>query len=257
MKPNFYLKKEENGKSLIYIQLRINGHKVVLSAKQNIEPHYWDHNKQRAYKKIATKENGLFYLNSFLDRINKEVICHITKLRYRGYFLKDDFNFDQLKTDVEDIVAFKTPSNESIKTGIPEPLRIDQLIYYTRKEAAEFFKINPHSMYKWEKDGIITPSIHVNGRPRYTMEDIEKVCSEKSIVKENEKRPVGRPKTRHSRPDRAAGKRTHPGEERYLVTLGTNDIKAMKTIAAQKYISIKDAFAQAIALYKKSKKTIL
>lgn len=60
----------------------------------------------------------------------------------------------------------------------------------------------------------------------------------------------GRPKTRTHVPVKSAAMRTKEGEEKYLFIAQTEDIEAMKNIAYWDRITIKDAFAQAIADYK-------
>jgi len=62
------------------------------------------------------------------------------------------------------------------------------------------------------------------------------------------KRPVGRPK-RTNRPSKGAYYRTSPGEERYKITLRTEDIESMKKAAAAGGLSVKEAYAAAIGDY--------
>lgn len=58
-------------------------------------------------------------------------------------------------------------------------------------------------------------------------------------------------KLREDRPSRAAAKRTKPGEEKYRVALTIDDIAEMKVLALMQAIPIKEAYAQAIADYRK------
>lgn len=65
---NFYLKKAEevSGKSLIYLQFRYNGLKLVFSFGQSINPDDWKPGKQRLKKNTATTADGKHLLNDFL-----------------------------------------------------------------------------------------------------------------------------------------------------------------------------------------------
>jgi predicted site-specific integrase-resolvase len=49
------------------------------------------------------------------------------------------------------------------------------LTLYSRKEAAGILGVTSSSVYKWQKAGKITPSLHINGRPRYSIEEIERL----------------------------------------------------------------------------------
>jgi hypothetical protein len=64
------------------------------------------------------------------------------------------------------------------------------------------------------------------------------------------KKGPGRPVTRTHRPTKAAAKRTKEGEEKYIIIATTEDIEAMKNIAYWERLTIKEAFANAIADYK-------
>jgi hypothetical protein len=61
---------------------------------------------------------------------------------------------------------------------------------------------------------------------------------------------VGRPRVRTHEADRAAAKQTKQGEEKYIIIAAVEDIEAMKNIAYWDRLTIKQAFAQAIADYK-------
>lgn len=54
---------------------------------------------------------------------------------------------------------------------------------FSRKQVAEIFGIKPRTIWKWEKRKVITPALYVNGRPRYSMEEIEKVAQEFQTIK--------------------------------------------------------------------------
>lgn len=64
------------------------------------------------------------------------------------------------------------------------------------------------------------------------------------------KRGPGRPKTRTHTPTKAAAQRTKEGEEKYIIIASTGDIEAMKNLAYWNRLTIKEAFANAIADYK-------
>ena len=50
---------------------------------------------------------------------------------------------------------------------------------WKRKEVANLFGVNVLTIRAWEKKKIITPSFYVGIHPRYSIEEIEKVASEK------------------------------------------------------------------------------
>lgn len=62
----------------------------------------------------------------------------------------------------------------------------------TRKQIAAMFGIKPMSIWHWEKRGILKPALYVNGRPRYTVEDVAKVGTEKQTVKFTKKAADGK-----------------------------------------------------------------
>lgn len=64
------------------------------------------------------------------------------------------------------------------------------------------------------------------------------------------KKAAGRPKTRTHVPVKAAAKGVKEGEERYIFIGNSADIEAMKDLAYWLRISIKEAYAEAIADYK-------
>jgi hypothetical protein len=77
----------------------------------------------------------------------------------------------------------------------------------------------------------------------------ERIEKQKVVEKSKSTKKRGRPK-RLKRPKRAAAKRTHEGEERYIVTLKTVDIDFMKDMAKLKKETIKTVFSEAIEIYR-------
>jgi predicted site-specific integrase-resolvase len=53
---------------------------------------------------------------------------------------------------------------------------------FTRKQVAEIFQVTPRSVMIWQKKGKIKASLFVNGRPRYTIEEIQRIVSETQDV---------------------------------------------------------------------------
>ena len=47
------------------------------------------------------------------------------------------------------------------------------MVQFTRKEVSDIFGVKPRTVWHWEKKGIIKPCTKINGRPRYSVEDIE------------------------------------------------------------------------------------
>lgn len=90
---NFYLKKPEprTGLSLIYLQVKYSGRKLVYSFGQTIDPKNWNSAKQRVKNNQQTTSDGDHSLNELLDEL--EAVC------LKGY-----------KTE--------------LKNGIPDPSRI-------------------------------------------------------------------------------------------------------------------------------------
>jgi integrase len=74
---NFYLKKKEpsTGKSLIYLQFKYNGRKLVFSFGQTLKPgkKYWNAGKQRVVSNKTTTADGKYSLNDLLD--NLKSVC--------------------------------------------------------------------------------------------------------------------------------------------------------------------------------------
>jgi predicted site-specific integrase-resolvase len=46
---------------------------------------------------------------------------------------------------------------------------------YSRKQIAAMLEVDVTTVYRWEKQGLITPVMHVNGRPRYALESLHNV----------------------------------------------------------------------------------
>lgn len=49
------------------------------------------------------------------------------------------------------------------------------LTLYTRKEVANILSVTISCVAKWEKSGKIAPALHINGRPRYSLEEMDRV----------------------------------------------------------------------------------
>ncbi|HEY4063209.1 MAG TPA: hypothetical protein VGM30_14985 [Puia sp.] len=63
---------------------------------------------------------------------------------------------------------------------------------------------------------------------------------------EGKSKGPGRPKTRVTTTDRAAGKRTKDGEEKYIVIIKTPLIAKMKDLAYWERLTIKEVYEEAI-----------
>ena len=72
---HFYLKKPEHtfGKSLVYLQFKYNGKKLVYSFGQKVGPLDWSKEKKRVKSNRETILNGQYALNELLDKLEK--IC--------------------------------------------------------------------------------------------------------------------------------------------------------------------------------------
>lgn len=70
---NYYLKKPEvkTGKSLIYLQYRYNGQKLVFSFGQTIHPGNWNFKKQRVKNNKETTNDGKHFINDLLENLEK------------------------------------------------------------------------------------------------------------------------------------------------------------------------------------------
>ena len=52
---------------------------------------------------------------------------------------------------------------------------------FSRAEAAKVLGVKPRTLWHWEKKKIITPCLYVNTRPRYSLESLQKVATEKQL----------------------------------------------------------------------------
>jgi predicted site-specific integrase-resolvase len=48
---------------------------------------------------------------------------------------------------------------------------------FNRKQVAEIFGIQPRTIIKWEKSGLIKPTFYIYNKPRYSIEEIKKVAT--------------------------------------------------------------------------------
>ncbi|HEY4063193.1 MAG TPA: site-specific integrase [Puia sp.] len=73
---NFYLKKAEGSpaRSLIYLQFKYSGKRLVYSFGQNIEPGNWSKAKKRVKNNKQTTDDGQHSLNDLLDNLEKVCI---------------------------------------------------------------------------------------------------------------------------------------------------------------------------------------
>lgn len=80
---NFYLKKPDGSpaRSLIYLQFKYHGNKMVYSFGQKIEPKNWNAKAQRVKSNKTTTEDGQYSLNDLLDTLSKACIkCYNQEL---------------------------------------------------------------------------------------------------------------------------------------------------------------------------------
>ena len=54
---------------------------------------------------------------------------------------------------------------------------------FSRKEVAQIFAVKLHTVYFWEKKGLITPALKINTRPRYDIESVEQLATYKQPKK--------------------------------------------------------------------------
>ena len=54
---------------------------------------------------------------------------------------------------------------------------------FSRREVAEIFKVRPHTVFIWERKGLIKPALKINTRPRYSIESIEQLAKVKQPIK--------------------------------------------------------------------------
>jgi predicted site-specific integrase-resolvase len=49
-----------------------------------------------------------------------------------------------------------------------------------RKQVAQMFGVAMNTIRVWERQGLITPCCHINKRPRYYRNDLEKIANPKN-----------------------------------------------------------------------------
>jgi len=49
----------------------------------------------------------------------------------------------------------------------------------TRKQVAEHFSVKPGTVRKWQRQGKLNPFCRLNGRPRYRLEDLHHLLTDK------------------------------------------------------------------------------
>lgn len=77
---NYYLKKAAPGeKSLVYMQVKYNGQKLVYSFGQKVDKGNWSDAKQRLKSNKATTADGQHLLNDLLDALEKEFLIAYNK----------------------------------------------------------------------------------------------------------------------------------------------------------------------------------
>jgi predicted site-specific integrase-resolvase len=47
--------------------------------------------------------------------------------------------------------------------------------FYSRKEAAQILGVKENTIYVWERQSKIVPSIYIGAKPKYTPEDLSRV----------------------------------------------------------------------------------
>jgi len=57
----------------------------------------------------------------------------------------------------------------------------DQSKELTRKELAFELKVEPDTVYRWEKEGKVKPARKQNGRPRYILEEVKTALNTQGI----------------------------------------------------------------------------
>lgn len=81
---HFYLKRPEpSGLSLIYLQFKYSGHRVIFSFNQQIKPSNWNKKKQRVKSNSQTAKTGDDYINDLLDNLEK-VCMNAYKIQVRN-----------------------------------------------------------------------------------------------------------------------------------------------------------------------------
>jgi hypothetical protein len=65
---------------------------------------------------------------------------------------------------------------ENLQSGMPDTHLL------TRKQIAFMFGIKPMSIWHWERKNLLKPALYVNGRPRYTLADVQKIFTDRQTV---------------------------------------------------------------------------
>lgn len=60
-----------------------------------------------------------------------------------------------------------------VKEAVTEALHATQAQYFTKKEAADFLKISPVTLWSYERRGLLTP-VRVGGRDKYTRGELDR-----------------------------------------------------------------------------------
>ncbi len=73
LSPSFLLKKpsKATGLSLVYLQTKWNGQRLIYSTGQTVSPKQWDRNKQRVKNNNAATKDGLHLLNDLLSKLEE------------------------------------------------------------------------------------------------------------------------------------------------------------------------------------------
>ena len=73
LSPSFLLKKpsKATGLSLVYLQTKWNGQRLIYSTGQTISPKQWDKGKQRVKNNNAATKDGLHLLNDLLSKLEE------------------------------------------------------------------------------------------------------------------------------------------------------------------------------------------
>lgn len=50
----------------------------------------------------------------------------------------------------------------------------------TRKQIADYCSVKPLTVRKWQRLGKLMPHCRLNGRPRYRLQDVEKLLTDKT-----------------------------------------------------------------------------
>lgn len=56
---------------------------------------------------------------------------------------------------------------------------------FTRTEVAEIFGVHPLTVRDWQKNGLLPSAFYVGRRPRYSLDDIEKVATKEPRLLKN------------------------------------------------------------------------